>query len=111
LYFSFNPGIIKATFRQYIKGREDNDSDVKDWADCSLPALSVACFAKPCAPARPITPPVVHLQDVPEPAMGGNTNGDLLQWAWDLQSALQLSNEDKAELRKWLASFQPADQN
>jgi hypothetical protein len=46
-------------------------------------------------------PPVVYLQDVPEPKMRGRTNGDLLTWALDLRAAVRLGNSDKAALREW----------
>ena len=67
-----------------------------------LIALS-ACSSKPCPPARPILPPVVYLQDVPEPALAGSTVGDLTKFAADLRDALRLANRDKAELRAWLS--------
>ena len=47
-------------------------------------------------------PPVVLLQEVPEPKMRGKTNADLLNWALELREALRLANSDKAALRKWI---------
>lgn len=68
---------------------------------CVLMACSTACSAKPCPPARPMPPPAVLLQEVPEPRLRGRTNGDLLSWSLDLREALRLANSDKAALREW----------
>ncbi len=65
----------------------------------ALTAFS-ACSTK-CPPSRPVMPPVVYLQEVPEPKMRGKTNGDLLAWALELREALRLANSDKAALRQW----------
>ena len=66
-----------------------------------------ACGGKPCPAARPMMPPAVYLQDVPEPVLKGKTNGDLAAWALELRQALALANSDKAALREWAAG-QPA---
>jgi hypothetical protein len=47
-------------------------------------------------------PPVVYLEDVPEPKMRGRTNGDLLAWALELRAAVRLANSDKKALREWV---------
>ena len=65
-------------------------------------ALLAGCSAKiPSAP--PCAPPVVWLQDVPEPVLGGRTNKDLAELVMRLQEALRLSNLDKFHLREWLS--------
>ena len=56
----------------------------------SLALCSTGCGNKPCPPARPMPPPVVYLQDVPEPRMRGQTNADLAAWAVELRAALRL---------------------
>ncbi len=70
-----------------------------------LIALTVlsACSTK-CPPTRPVSPPLVFLQEVPEPAIKGRSNGHLLTWALELREALRLANSDKKALRDWLAS-------
>ena len=70
-------------------------------------ALTVCLSAcgKPCPPARPMMPPVVLLQDVPEPALRGKTNGDLAAWALELREAVRLGNSDKRALREWVAGY------
>ena len=49
-----------------------------------------------------MSPPVLLLQQVPEPKMRGKTNGDLLNWAIELREALRLANSDKRALQGWL---------
>lgn len=68
----------------------------------ALVALLTACSSKPCPPARPMKPPAVYLQDVPEPQMRGKTNGDLAAWALELREAVRMGNSDKAALRTWV---------
>ncbi len=69
----------------------------------TLLALTVCLSAcgKPCPPARPMRPPAVYLQDVPEPELRGKTNGDLAAWALELRAAVRMGNSDKAALREW----------
>jgi len=67
---------------------------------CALTVFS-ACSTK-CPPVRPMSPPVLLLQQVPEPKMRGKTNGDLLNWAIELREALRLANSDKRALQGWL---------
>lgn len=62
------------------------------------------CGGKDCPPARPMMPPAVLMQSVPEPKLRGKTNADLLAWALDLRAALRLANEDKKALREWAGS-------
>ncbi len=64
---------------------------------------SLSACGKPCPPARPMTPPAVYLQDVPEPRMRGKTNGDLLAWALELREAVRMGNADKKAMREWTA--------
>ena len=71
-----------------------------------LIALALATLALGCAPktqpaAMPCSPPVVWLQDVPEPSLEGDTNKDLVEWIVSLQEALRRCNLDKAGLREW----------
>ena len=49
----------------------------------------------------PCHPPVVYLQDVPEPVLGGKTNKDLAEHVLELREAVRRSNLDKLRLRKW----------
>jgi hypothetical protein len=56
----------------------------------------------PCVPAV-VPPPVVYLQDVPEPVFRGTTNADLAQHVLDLRAAVRRSNLDKARLREFYA--------
>ena len=58
------------------------------------------------ATSRPVMPPLVYLQEVPEPQFHGRTNGDLLAWALELREALRLANYDKAALRQWVEEGQ-----
>ena len=67
----------------------------------ALTACLSACGGKPCPPARPMLPPAVLMQDVPEPEMRGRTNGDLLAWALELENAVKMGNSDKRALREW----------
>jgi hypothetical protein len=71
-----------------------------------LAALATVALAG-CAAKLPVavscTPPVVWLQDIPEPALGGKTNKDLAELVLGLREALRLSNLDKYHLREWLA--------
>ncbi|UQZ90709.1 hypothetical protein C4J81_16460 [Deltaproteobacteria bacterium Smac51] len=64
-----------------------------------------ACAAD-CPPARPILPPTVYLQEIPEPQLTGRTNGDLARWALELREALRQANSDKNALRDWLSTSQ-----
>lgn len=73
---------------------------------CVLLGCLTACSAKPCPPARSMLPPVVLMQEVPEPRLRGRTNGDLLSWSLDLREALRLANSDKAELRRWAGNLE-----
>ena len=50
----------------------------------------------------PCSPPVVYMQDVPEPVLVGKTNRDLAEWALGLREALRRANLDKFHLREWL---------
>ena len=60
-----------------------------------------ACAAE-CPPARPMLPPVVYLQAVPEPELSGRTNAALVEWALELRAALRQANSDKEALRAWV---------
>ncbi len=66
----------------------------------ALTPLWSAC-APDCPPCRPLMPPAVYLQEVPEPQFQGRANRDLAAWALDLKAALRQSNSDKAALRGW----------
>jgi hypothetical protein len=50
-----------------------------------------------------MAPTAVRLQNVPEPKLKGETNGDLAAWALDLRAALRQANADKRALREWAA--------
>ena len=65
-------------------------------------AVLAGCAAK-LPVAVPCSPPVVWLQEVPEPPLGGKTNKDLAELVIGLREALRLSNLDKYHLREWLA--------
>ena len=65
------------------------------------------CSANRAYVAAPCAPPVVYMQDVPEPHLKGRTNRDLAAWAIDLREALRRSNLDKLHLREWLAGRSP----
>jgi hypothetical protein len=67
-----------------------------------LVAVSGCAAALPCVPVI-VPPPVVYLQDVPEPVFRGSTNADLAQHVLDLRTALRRSNLDKARLREFYA--------
>ena len=67
------------------------------------------CSANRAYVAAPCAPPVVYMQDVPEPHLKGRTNRDLAAWAIDLREALRRSNLDKLHLREWLAGRSPND--
>lgn len=67
---------------------------------CVLTLFLSACSPK-CPPPRSFLPPVVYLQEVAEPKLGGRTNKDLLEWSVNLREALRQSNSDKAALRDW----------
>lgn len=67
---------------------------------CALTACLTACVPD-CPLPRPVLPPAVHLQEVPEPPFHGQSNGDLLRWSLELRQALRQSNSDKAALRGW----------
>ena len=74
-----------------------------------LPGLTALCLMLPCGCSRPAprievvrqTPPGALLAQTPEPVppAQGATNGELLDYAIELQSALQSSNDDKTALR------------
>lgn len=63
------------------------------------------CAAGPCPPARPMAPPAVYLQDVPEPEFRGRTNGGLLAWALELREAVRMGNADKRAIREWMSAW------
>ncbi|MGL4208288.1 MAG: Rz1-like lysis system protein LysC [Candidatus Adiutrix sp.] len=46
-------------------------------------------------------PPLIYLQEIPEPQIKTPTNGHMLNWAIELRAALRLANSDKAALRAW----------
>ncbi len=48
-----------------------------------------------------LLPPAVLLEPVQIPAWSGKTNGDLLEYAQDLEIAVEKSNSDKAAIRVW----------
>jgi hypothetical protein len=57
-----------------------------------------------CAPApiaAPCYPPVVYLQEIPEPRLQGQTNKALAAHVLDLREALRLANSDKRALKEW----------
>ena len=74
-----------------------------------LTGLTALCLTLLCACSRPVqrvevvrqTPPGALLAQTPEPVppAQGATNGELLDYAIELQSALQSSNDDKTALR------------
>ena len=66
-----------------------------------LALFSTGCANKPCPPARPMMPPTVLLQDVPEPKLRGKTNADLADGYLKMRQALRQSNADKKALREW----------
>jgi hypothetical protein len=72
---------------------------------CIFGAILLGCAAKGPEVA-PCFPPVVYLQDVPEPALRGQTNQEMLLYMLDLKDALYLANSDKKALRKWADSLQ-----
>jgi hypothetical protein len=55
-----------------------------------------------CEPVT-IYPPIVYLQDIPEPQLRGRTNADLAAYVLDLREALRQANSDKKNLRDWMA--------
>ena len=67
--------------------------------------LSAGC-AKTCPAVRPIRPPIVYLQTIPEPQFKGKTNADLLAYILDLRQALRLANSDKQALQKWMVQYE-----
>jgi len=67
-----------------------------------LMLLGSGCANKECPPARPMLPPTVLMQEVPEPRFTGRTNADLLTWSLELRQALRLANADKMEMRRWI---------
>jgi hypothetical protein len=73
-----------------------------------LAFLSLGFFgcAKPLPELVSCSPPVIYLQDIPEPQFRGSTNHDLAIHILDLREALKLSNADKKNLRDWLESRQ-----
>ena len=74
-----------------------------------LTGLTALCLTLLCACSKPAprievvrqAPPSALLAQVPEPVppAQGATNGQLLDYAIELQSALQSSNDDKTALR------------
>ena len=74
-----------------------------------LPGLIALCLTLLCGCSKPAprievvrqTPPGALLAQTPEPVppAQGATNGELLDYAIELQSALQSSNDDKTALR------------
>jgi hypothetical protein len=66
---------------------------------------SLTLFLTSCAgrspDVSPCYPPVVYLQEVPEPLLTGPTNKALAEWTAELRAALKLANSDKAALREW----------
>jgi len=74
-----------------------------------LPGLTALCLTLLCACSNPAprvevvrhSPPAALLAQTPEPVppAQGATNGELLDYAIELQSALQNSNDDKTALR------------
>ena len=73
-----------------------------------LPGLIALCLTLPCGCSKPAprievvrqSPPAVLLAPVPQPVppARGATNGELLSYAIDLQSALADANADKTAL-------------
>jgi len=68
-------------------------------------ALLAGC-ANTCPAARPIRPPIVYLQTIPEPQFKGKTNADLLAYTLDLRQALRLANSDKQALQEWVKQYE-----
>jgi hypothetical protein len=70
----------------------------------SLPLIALpGCAGRPMTTAMaPCAPPVVYLQDVPEPTLTGKTNKDLADYVLGLREALRRSNLDKSRLREWM---------
>jgi hypothetical protein len=66
-------------------------------------ALLAGCASRTIVTTTPCSPPVVWLQDVPEPVLEGHTNKDLANWALSLKEALRRANLDKSHLREWVA--------
>jgi hypothetical protein len=64
-------------------------------------ALSTGCASKPPPVITVCYPPVVYLQDVPEPTLDGRTNKDLVEYVLKLRESLKRSNLDKFHLREW----------
>ena len=67
----------------------------------ALIILSTGCASRAVVAPIKCSPPVVWLQDVPEPVLGGHTNKDLAEWALSLKEALRRANLDKLHLREW----------
>ena len=73
-----------------------------------LPGLTALCLMLPCGCSRPAprievvrhAPPAVLLAPVPQPVppAQGATNGQLLDYAIELQSAFHSANDDKTAL-------------
>jgi hypothetical protein len=63
--------------------------------------LFTGSYASRLPEVLPCAPPVVYLQTVPEPVIGGPTNADLVRYAIDLKYALRQANADKEALRLW----------
>lgn len=56
------------------------------------------------------TPPAQYLQERPIPKLQSRKNGDLLNWALDLRSALEEEIADKEALRRWKKNVEKGDQ-
>jgi hypothetical protein len=52
-----------------------------------------------CPPQLP--PPVIYLQEIPEPIFKGAANKDLLDYIIDLRTALKTANADKEAIREY----------
>lgn len=60
------------------------------------------CAKEPVYITQFIAPPTVHIQEVPEPKLKGNTNKDLVDYVLSLRQGLRLSNSDKQALQTWV---------
>ncbi len=59
------------------------------------------CQTAPNLKATPVAPPVQYMQHCHVPALSGDTNGHVVQYAASLKQALKLCNADKSALRAW----------
>jgi hypothetical protein len=64
-------------------------------------AFMTSCANKVSPAIVTCSPPVVYLQDVPEPELRGKTNKDLVEHVIELREAVKRSNLDKLRLREW----------